>query len=612
MDNNSIKAKISLFYEKQQILNEPEKRQIIGIGDVVNDVKYVCAKCYDIDNKITDVHVAYNSSMKFGRHHNCKDTGYCSEIETELKKIDSNYIKTIDTSKLVNLIHYNINEKFDTMKRLYYFYKANCCLMNPNKYKNKKPTDSHTKGTYFRRNCDITATHDYVLFINETEKVMFYFNEDYDLTPFKDCLLLYVNKQGFLRVMLDITNQKNGIVDCIYSKHNVNRMCIDCMLMSQNYLNQVNYYIPTKYKNQECIIPEKSKYIQCVIEEGSALIDYRCMLLIIGELRKDKIHIDPKNLNKITLLQFEIAKKTHDTSIIEKVVDNLYHLIYNFRFTYGLTKNNSYDFITELFIYQMKENKQCDCNFNSVSSKTIHTYIENPVKYKTPNNATNDYDLICEYYTNTFVPNIINFMNNARSITRENQLLRSNLFLEIRKSVRRIENNKPLKQFNEKFYSKYGKINPYNQLPNKVYRCRDTQKYLKFEKLKFCLLLHCSIDYKKETTHEYTYYTKDQIMFLSMNQSIFWTTHEYVDSIDESLLDKAYDIFNLNQDYDIIKNMRSNFKYPYYTINYHLNTRLRYIEDCSVKLYHKFKKTLTSHHFIQDYLKNKILTTNSY
>jgi hypothetical protein len=607
--NNSIKAKISFFYDKHQILNEPEKRQTIGIGDAISDKNYVCGMCYDIDNKVIDAHIAYNSTMKFGRHHNCKDSDYCSKIYNETKKTESTYIKNINMDKLVNLLHFNINDKFNSAKdRLFYFYKSNCCILNP--HKNIKAKDSHSKGTYFSMNCKIKATPEYVLFIKETEKVMFYFNEDFDLTPFKDCLLLYVNKHGFLRVMLGISNK--NIVDCIYSEHNVNQICNDCLIRSENYLNDIHYYIPTQYKTKHIINPEKSKYIQCIIEESSALIDYRCMLLIIGELRKYNISIDPKILNKITHLQFEVAKKIHDTSIIEKVVDNLYHLIYNFTFTYGLSKTDSYDFITDFFIYIMKKETNQDCNFNPVSSKTIHKYIETPVRYKIPNKSTIDYDLICEYYTNTFVPNIINFMNNARSITRENHLLRSNLFLEIRKSVRRIETNKPIKQFSEKFYCKYGKINPYNQLPNKVYRCRDTQKYLKFEKLKFCLLLHCSIDYKKETTHEYTYYTKDQIMFLSMNQSIFWTTHEYIDSIDESLLDKAYDIFNLNQDYDIIKNMRSNFKYPYYTINYHLNTRLRYIEDCSVKLYYKLKKTLTSHHFIQDYLKNKILTTNIY
>ena len=609
--NNSIKAKIWFFYDKAQIINDPENKQIIGIGDATRDNNYICGMCYDMDNQIIDAHISYSSNMKFGRHHNCKGSNYCSKIFNEMKTTDSLYIKNIDLDKLVNLLHFNINNNFHIIeKRLYYFYKANCCLMNPTK--NKKSTDKHTKGTHFHMNCEIKATQDYVLFIEETRKVLFYFNEGFDLSPFKDCLILYVNKHGFLRAMLCISTKP--IVDCIYSEYNINRACNDCLLRSETYLTDTHYYIPTQYKNKHDIIPEKSKYIHSLIESDSVLLDYKCMLLIIDSLKKHNLYIDPSKLNNITLLQYEIAKKTHDTSVIEKVIDNLYYLIYGFTFTYGLCKSNSYDFITELFLFIHKtHDPNSDINYSPVYFKTIHKYIENPVKYKNTNKASIDYGLIKEYYNNEFIPNIFNVMNNIHSITKKIKQSRTNILREIHDSVRRVEDDKPIKKFNENYYCKYANTYPYNKLPNKIYRCKDTEKYLKFEKLKFSLLLHFSVDYKKDSCLKYTYFTKDQIGFLEVYESIFWTKHDYIDSIDEALLDKAYDIFQINNDYDVIKNMRSNFKYPYYIISYELNKKLRFVENCNVKMYNnKNNQNMESHQFITDYLPNKLLSTNSY
>ena len=71
----------------------------------------------------------------------------------------------------------------------------------------------------------------------------------------------------------------------------------------------------------------------------------------------------------------------------------------------------------------------------------------------------------------------------------------------------------------------------------------------------------------------------------------------------------------LNQqksNYNVIKNMRSNYKYPYYTFNYSIVEKLRYVIGCNVHLYKGRDEMMSPSYFITNYLKNKLEQPNRY
>ena len=603
-ENNSTKAKVSFFYDKEQITNDRNHRQTIGIGDACKEKSYICGMCYDIDNKMVDAHISYNGSMKFGRHHNCKKIQYCSQISNELKKKESEYIKNIDIDKLKNIIEFNLLNNSDSLKdKLFYFYKANCCLLNPLK-SNKK-----TKGAEFPKKCKIQATTDYVMFIEPTKKVMFYFNDKIDVSEYNDALLLYVNKQGFLRVMLGFGDKY--VVNCVYSEYNKCNICNECLNYSEHFLKHTSKYIPTQYKSIDKIIPTKSKYIQSLIETNSYLIDYKSILKMIDVLKKYNLHIDADKIHKITFLDFKHAYKTNNQDIICKVIDNLYHLVYNYTFTYGLSRDDTYDFITDLFIYVMKKETNTDIDFNGIVSKTLNVYLITPRRFRDESKAKKDHQSIIRFYEEYFNPIITDYFN---KVLIETHNLESNKFYmmnQLKKTIKRVD-NKIDYTFNEREITNFSNKPMYKDLQDKAYRCKDDNLYLKFEKLKFVLLLHFTRDSEQKNTLNYTYFTQKQTQFLLENQSLFNIKHDEMQNIIETTIDEAYKIFNLSNDYNVIKNMRSNYKYPYYTFNYSIDENLRYVIGCNVHLYKGRDEMMSPSYFITNYLKNKLEQPNRY
>ena len=106
--NNHLKARVYSFYNKEQVINDPNNREILGLGDIVKDVNYICALCYDTSNIMIDAHKSYNNSMTYGRHNNCKDIAYCSKIQREVLSSDSEYIKNMNIHTLINTIKHTI------------------------------------------------------------------------------------------------------------------------------------------------------------------------------------------------------------------------------------------------------------------------------------------------------------------------------------------------------------------------------------------------------------------------------------------------------------------------------------------------------------------------
>ena len=653
--NNYIKTKISLFYDKAELMIDSVNRKTCGIADADTiNKKYVCALCYDGYNILVDVCVNSNKGTIYGCHINCKNILYCSHIFNEIKKTDSEYINNINMDILINIIKSNISDTENGFTELRYLYKSNCCCLNPTKYNTKNEAVRQLYGESFRADCVIEGTQDYILFFEEPRKKMFVFNRDYIVSDHKDALIMNVNKQSFIKYMLR-TNDKSTHLMCSYSEQNLCHVCNDCICEANKYLIKNKYYIPIQYKKNDILIPVKTAYIVSLLKTNSPLIDYNCILFIIHTLKEYDFTIDISKIHYITLKDYVLATESNNTEIINKVVDNLYHMIYSFSFTYGLSNVRTYDFITALFIFMGKKRNN-DIKFDSVASKTITEYVKSPPIYKKANNK-NAIDIM-EFYNANFKI-ITDYLNHKkkdfedeqlfileekrikeRNLAREECLIRKDKQLFILEEKRIKERNlarevcliRNIKKnvlyelknkicmyiesdyfFNESLITNYSTSTPYIILEDKTKRCLDSVLYLKLEKLKFCLLLHFTRDYENKNVGDYTKFTEQQTDFLIINKSLFQIEHKRYEKIekeiDENIIDEAYKIFNLSNDFNLIKNLRANYKYPFYTFSYVIDKKSQYVKCCNVNLYYK-GEYITPYHFIRNELKYRLLERN--
>jgi len=629
--NNNIKTKISLFYDKAELMIDSVNRKTCGIADADTiNKKYVCALCYDGYNILVDVCVNSNKGTIYGCHINCKNILYCSHIFNEIKKTDSEYINNFSMDILINIIKSNISDTENGFTGLRYLYKSNCCCLNPNKYNMKNEAVRQSYGESFRADCVIEGTQDYILFFEESRKKMFIFNRDYVVSDHKDALILNVNKQSFIKYMLRI-NDKSTHLMCSYSEQNICHVCNDCICEANKYLNTNKYYIPIQYKKEDILIPVKTAYIVSLLKTNSPLIDYNCILFIIHKLKEYDFTIDISKFHYITLAEYVLATKSNNTEIINKVVDNLYHIIYSFPFTYGLSNVGTYDFITALFIFMGKKRNN-NIEFDSVVRKTITEYVKSPTIYKKRKNE--NAIKIMEFYNDNFKI-ITDYLNHKKKDFEDEQLfiLEQTLLKErnlareaclIRKNKKKVLNELTNKIclyiesdyfFNESLITNYSTSTPYIILEDKTERCLDSVLYLKLEKLKFCLLLHFTRDYEHKNVGGYTKFTEQQTDFLIINKSLFQIEHKQYEKIekeiDENIIDEAYTIFNLSNDCNLIKNLRANYKYPFYTFSYLIDKKSQYVNCCNVNLYYK-GEYMTPYNFIRNELKDRLLKRNIY
>lgn len=390
-DTDNVKVKIGLFYSLDDI---GPNRTIKGLDHVRKQPetsRFCCAKCLDLNDDLVEARVVNGHTKLFGRHLG-KGKDYCSKIK---QSANSNTTKSLNMSYVKQSLEKAISER-----KLYYCYRTECCLINPEfgiitpETQTKILNDLHGIGVdpkekninssaYFHDYAmksdsienviELEITDDYLLIVTETEKLMFLFNRSYEANE-DSFTILEVGKQS-LRNNVDKYYDTAGlspiILTCVYSNKNKCKICPRCLEYNQRYLDGVNHmYIPEKYKNKYSIVPEKSRFIM-----------------------NNHIHY-PEQIIKLLEKYRHDIQLTHSnpTSALEHT-DNIYDLVYGLTFTPPIMGNRSYNFYEALFLLILKQspNHKVDELDSIVKSLLTHGF-DKYFKYKPNDKALQLYN----------------------------------------------------------------------------------------------------------------------------------------------------------------------------------------------------------------------------